>query len=187
MLLSTCLSILTTLFIVQINAHTHDELSSQYTYSVQLDNESRYTMFYTYDENLSILRIAVLVQTTGWIGLGISPNGQMPGSDVVMGWVDESGRPFLQVTNYHCQQATVYDNGWHVMHLHIQDRYAFARTTPRLDVSQDWIMTGANEGSGFTTLQFERKLDTCDQDDIAINFVSLHANQLCSKSTSVYE
>ena len=103
MLLSTCLSIIATLFIVQINAHTHDELSSQYTYSVQLDNEGRYTMFYTYDEDLSILRIAVLVQTTGWIGLGISPNGQMPGSDVVMGWVDESGRPFLQVTNYHCQ------------------------------------------------------------------------------------
>ena len=56
-------------------------------------------MFYSYDEDLSILRISVLVQTTGWIGLGISPNGQMPGSDVVIGWVDKNGTAFLQVTN----------------------------------------------------------------------------------------
>ena len=82
-----------------VTAHTHDELSEQYTYNVQLDSEGRYTMFYSYDEDSSILRIAVLVQTTGWIGLGISPNGQMPGSDVVMGWVDGSGRGFLQVAN----------------------------------------------------------------------------------------
>ena len=92
------LSFLAPLLLVQVNAHGHsDELSEQYTYNVQLDNEGRYTMFYSYDTESSILRIAVLVQTTGWIGLGISPNGQMPGSDVVMGWVDSSGQSFLQV------------------------------------------------------------------------------------------
>ena len=74
------------------------ELVRQYTYNVQLD--SYYTMFYSYDTKLSILRIAVQVQTTGWIGLGISPNGQMPGSDVVTGWVDRSGQAFLQVRNH---------------------------------------------------------------------------------------
>jgi len=42
-------------------------------------------------------------------------------------------------------------------------------------------MTGASEEGGFTTLQFERKLDTCDQDDTAINFVSLRANSIISK------
>ena len=95
-----CLSFLAALLLVQVNAHTHDELSEQYTYNVQLDNEGHYAMFYSYDTELSILRIAVLVETTGWIGLGISPNGQMPGSDVVMGWVDRSGEAFLQVHNY---------------------------------------------------------------------------------------
>ena len=79
-------------------------LSRQYTYNVQLDNEGCYTMFYTYDADLRILRIAVLVQTTGWIGLGISPNGQMPGSDVVMGWVDRNGKAFLQVRNMYILQ-----------------------------------------------------------------------------------
>ena len=103
-----CLRVFAALFLVQlVTAHTHDELSEQYTYNVQLDSEGRYTMFYSYDEDLRILRIAVLVQTTGWIGLGISPNGQMPGSDVVMGWVDGSGRGFLQVTKLYCSAITI--------------------------------------------------------------------------------
>ena len=96
-----CLSAFAALLLVQATRaqlQTRDELSEQYTYNVQLDNEGRYTMFYDYDTDLGILRIAVLVQTTGWVGLGISPNGQMPGSDVVMGWVDNNGRGFLQVT-----------------------------------------------------------------------------------------
>ena len=103
-----CLSFLAALLLVQVNAHTHDELSEQYTYNVQLDSEGRYTMFYSYDTELSILRIAVLVQTTGWIGLGISPNGQMPGSDVVMGWVDGNGEAFLQVHNYTIANSFTY-------------------------------------------------------------------------------
>ena len=98
MSLFSCASFLTALLLVKVNAQTPDEeLSEQYTYNVQLDNNGRFKMFYSYDLNLSILRIAVLVETTGWIGLGISPNGQMPGSDVVMGWVDRSGQAFLQV------------------------------------------------------------------------------------------
>ena len=97
MSLSYCLGFLAVLLLVQVNAHTHDELSEQYTYKIQLDANGHYRMFYSYDEDLSILRIAVLVETTGWIGLGISPNGQMPSSDVVMGWVDQNGTAFLQV------------------------------------------------------------------------------------------
>ncbi|XP_065897525.1 putative DBH-like monooxygenase protein 2 isoform X2 [Dysidea avara] len=90
--------------------------------------------------------IAVRVQTTGWIGLGFSPNGQMPGSDVVIGWVDNTGKRFLQ------------------------DRFAFTRTTPQYDASQDWKLTGAGEEGGYTTLQFERKFETCDDEDIALSF-----------------
>ena len=56
--------------------------------------------------------------------------------------------------------------------LWLQDRYAFNRTIPSYDASQDWELTGANEEGEFTTLQFERKLETCDPDDRAINFVS---------------
>jgi len=54
-------------------------------------------MFYSVDTEESVLNISVSVQTTGWIGMGFSPNGQMPGSDVVIGWVDNNGTSFLQV------------------------------------------------------------------------------------------
>ena len=92
-----CLGFLVAIFMVQVNAHTHEELAEEYTFSVQMDSGGRYTMFYDYVADTTTLRFAVLVQTTGWIGLGISPNGQMPSSDVVIGWVDQSGTPFLQV------------------------------------------------------------------------------------------
>ena len=63
----------------------------------------------------------------------------------------------------------------------LQDRYAFARATPRYDASQDWKLIGGSEEGGFTTLQFERQLETCDEDDLAINFVSCnnHKQQMC--------
>ena len=94
-------AILIALFVVQCQGHSHDELSEQYTHHVQLDNEGKYSMFYSVDTEKSVLKISVCVQTTGWIGLGFSPNGQMPGSDVVIGWVDSSGKSFLQVHYIH--------------------------------------------------------------------------------------
>ena len=94
-------AILIALFVVQCQGHSHDELSEQYTHHVQLDNEGKYSMFYSINTEKSILKISVHVQTTGWIGLGFSPNGQMPGSDVVIGWVDSSGKSFLQVHYIH--------------------------------------------------------------------------------------
>ena len=85
------------LLMVQCQGQSRDDLSEQYTHHVQLDNEGKYAMFYSVDTEDSVLKISVRVQATGWIGLGFSPNGQMPGSDVVIGWVDNSGESFLQV------------------------------------------------------------------------------------------
>ena len=58
----------------------------------------------------------------------------------------------------------------------LQDRFAFARATPRYDGSQDWKLTGASEEGGYTTLQFERKFETCDEEDIALSFVRDHSS-----------
>ncbi len=35
--------------------------------------------------------------TTGWIGFGLSPSGEMEGSDVVIGGVDPQGQAYFQV------------------------------------------------------------------------------------------
>ena len=46
-----------------VNAHTHDELSEQYTYNLQLDNEGRYTMLYSYDTELTIYSLNFLLKS----------------------------------------------------------------------------------------------------------------------------
>ena len=56
--------------------HSSLELSRRYNYELQLDDDGRYKMFYSYDVDDKTIRIAVQVQTTGWIGFGFSPNGE---------------------------------------------------------------------------------------------------------------
>ena len=36
-------------------------------------------------------------RTTGWVGMGISPNGAMTGADIVVGWVKEE-RTYITVS-----------------------------------------------------------------------------------------
>ena len=71
-------------------------LSDKYQFSRQLHD--RYTVYWTYDPMAEEVSFAVFVLTTGWIGFGLSPNGQMPGSDVVIGWVDDGGRSYFNVS-----------------------------------------------------------------------------------------
>ena len=54
------------------------------------------------------INFAVLVQTNGWVGFGISPTGLMLNSDVIQGYVDDSaGRVIMNVSitnfTYNCR------------------------------------------------------------------------------------
>ena len=62
-----------------------------------------YGLYWNYSIAAGTIHFAVNVSTTGWVGLGISPNGQMPGSDVVIGWV-----------------AT--EDGQHTVHFHVRHK-----------------------------------------------------------------
>lgn len=42
--------------------------------------------------------VEVQVRTHGYVGLGFSRNGEMPGADVAIGWIHE-GQPYFQVIN----------------------------------------------------------------------------------------
>ncbi|KAH9500336.1 DBH-like monooxygenase protein 1 [Bulinus truncatus] len=80
------------------------------------------------------------VKTNGYIGFGISPNGAMAHSDVVIGWVKDGKSYFA-------------------------DRHAEGNFKPAVDASQDWFLVTASEVGECTTLVFLRKLDTCDPED----------------------
>ena len=80
-------------------SHCAHDLSRTYRFSSQLRTGDDYTLYWNFDVQTQNISFAVRVRTTGWIGFGLSPNGQMPNSDVVIGWVDNNGRAYFQV-NY---------------------------------------------------------------------------------------
>jgi len=63
-----------------------------------LDPHGKYNLFWNNNDiNKTIIFIAE-VQTRGWIGFGLSPNGGMKNSDIVIGWVSDSdGKAFFHV------------------------------------------------------------------------------------------
>ena len=71
--------------VVQLASCAHN-LEEEYRFSVILDDG--YTLYWNFDLEQQTIAFAVNVSTTGWVGFGLSPNGQMPQSDVVIGWVD---------------------------------------------------------------------------------------------------
>ncbi|XP_071958768.1 DBH-like monooxygenase protein 1 [Antedon mediterranea] len=82
--------------------------------------------------------------TSGYVAIGFSPNGGMPGSDIVVGWV-KNGKAF------------------------ISDRHATAYAKPEADTSQDYTLLYGREEGGRTTIGFSRALKTCDDKDNVLN------------------
>ena len=71
-------------------------LEEEYCFSAILDDG--YTLHWNFDLEQQTISFAVNASTTGWVGFGLSPNGQMPQSDVVIGWVDNDGNTQFPVS-----------------------------------------------------------------------------------------
>ena len=148
------------------------DLSATYPFKATLntaENGGLYELYWTFDNAAENISFAVRVQTTGWVGFGISPNGQMPNSDVVIGWVD-NGQTFFHVSFeqnvlvLRCKYLFVY-----------QDRFATSRSPPSVDEQQDWTLVDGEEEGGFTVLEFTRKYITCDNKDLPITVSKISA------------
>lgn len=110
--------------------------------SLTLDKGGNYLLFWNF--NSTHVTFEVRVKTRGYVGFGLSPNGNMFPSDVVVGWVKD-GKVFFK------------------------DRHTTGHSAPVVDKSQDWILLHGEENDFGTVLKFTRKLNTCDKDDIEIN------------------
>ena len=62
------------------------------------ENGGLYELYWNFDNDAETISFAVRVETTGWVGFGLSPNGQMPNSDVVIGWVTDDGDVVFHVS-----------------------------------------------------------------------------------------
>ena len=75
-----------------------DRYNFQLNLTFQQPGATTFKFFYTYDRDNQLLKMAVKVLSLGWVGIGFSRNQFMPDTDVAIGWVDDSGRGFLQVS-----------------------------------------------------------------------------------------
>ena len=84
-------------FALSFASCAHD-LSEIYPFKNTLNTDGGlYELYWSFDHDTETISFAVRVQTTGWVGFGISPNGQMPNSDVVIGWVTDDGETVFHV------------------------------------------------------------------------------------------
>ncbi len=68
------------------------------SYPLSQELRDGYTLHWSFNVEEQSIRFAVNVSTTGWVGLGLSPTGGMPNSDIVIGWVNDQGNIFFHVS-----------------------------------------------------------------------------------------
>eukprot|EP01084_Bolivina_argentea_P054950 100771_1 len=114
----------------------------EFEYNVWLDNPNEFKLYWSHDNDTIIFGIEA--HSMGWIALGISATGQMPGSDIFLGWIDD-GKVYLQ------------------------DMFAPERRTPLLDNEQDLSLISGEQYNGWTRIKFSRKKYLCNSNDLSID------------------
>ena len=71
--------------------------TGEFPHHAELDTKGNVFLYWTYDEKF--VTFELFCKTLGWVGFGLSPNGAMKGSDIVVGWVTSDGKTFFQVRN----------------------------------------------------------------------------------------
>jgi hypothetical protein len=118
----------------------YNGLLGTYTYHRVLVSNI-YNLFWNITKDSLIVELQV--KTSGWLGFGISPTGAMDGSDVIIAWIGLNGK-----TNF-------------------TDRHMVGRNV-FIDSQQNWFLTGNQKSNGYTTIQFKRLINTCDDQDMII-------------------
>ncbi|XP_067947435.1 DBH-like monooxygenase protein 1 homolog [Watersipora subatra] len=104
-----------------------------------LDSHDKFNVSWTVEGET--ITFTVTCETTGWVGLGFSPSGSMADADIIVAWVADDGSSYLL------------------------DMSATSNSLPIKDTSQDVRLISALEANGITRVQFQRKLDTCDDNE----------------------
>jgi hypothetical protein len=98
----------------------------------------QYILYWNYTDTDILFEIQV--KTTGWVGFGLSPNGGMDGSDVIIAWVDSTGK------------------------FNFTDRYIRGRSL-LTDTVQNWFPILVVAQNGYVIAKFTRKIKICDTTD----------------------
>ena len=125
------------LFIILRVSSFSTDWNDQFDYATYIDENQFFKLYWT-DLPNDIIEFGIEVLSIGWIALGISPRGQMPNSDIALGWVDDNGKVYLQ------------------------DRYTIGRSIPLYDSYQNLTFIEGEEFNGMTRIRFKRPKYSCD-------------------------
>lgn len=137
-------SILFVLTILGQDGHTYMVGLNPHHLRETVDSEGTYQMEWRVDWTDKVVIFHLTVQTKGYIGFGLSKNGEMAGADIVIGGVDSHGKSYFG------------------------DYHGIGDEEPVLDATQDWNFISASENGTHTMLAFSRPFDTCDPQDYSI-------------------
>jgi len=104
---------------------------------LRLDNKGEFTLKVN-SEDPEYVVMEMSAPTNGYVAIGLSPDGGMANSDIVLGWVDQNGQAQLK------------------------DMYGIGNTKPKEDPSQDYELLSGVESGGRTTIRFRRRWNLCD-------------------------
>lgn len=115
----------------------------EYRASYSLD-DGNFMIYWDFEDD--VWKVALMVNTTGWVSLGLDPSSQMMDSDMIIGWVDDEGRVF------------------------IIDAFSTEAVGPHppdteLGGIDDIIDFGGTEADGWTTIEFTRETNSTDTYD----------------------
>jgi len=112
-----------------------------FEFATDLQEDRQFKLYWSHLDD-DIIDIGMECNTTGWIAIGLSPNGGMENSDIMMGWVDD-------------------DDG----SVTLQDRYTGdSMDRPSLDDTDDLTLIEGEQSDGITRIRFQRTR-TVDCDD----------------------
>ncbi|XP_054876024.1 DBH-like monooxygenase protein 2 homolog [Poeciliopsis prolifica] len=113
-----------------------------------LDEGSLVNLKWGFDNVQGNITFQLTVNTTGWVGFGFSPHGDMEDADIVMGGLGSDGSYFA-------------------------DYYSLEEEMPKRDKEQSYTLLSMTENDGQTIMTFQRPIETCDEKDFPITAQSI--------------
>ncbi|XP_043935135.1 putative DBH-like monooxygenase protein 2 [Protopterus annectens] len=158
------------LFCMYVLHHTTCQ-QGRLRFSQYLDRNGDVLLSWDLNSSTDEITIELVVNTTGWIGFGLSKNGAMNGADIVIGGVKNNSTYF-------------------------SDAHGIGQMQPEVDKIQNYNLLSLTEDNNSTCMRVRRKLQTCDSNDVDItadtikviyafgsnDVVSYHGNRRGAKS-----
>lgn len=81
--------------------HANSDYNDEWHFHEWLDSHQNYLLRWRTDDESETITFKTEVRTRGWIGFGISQNGGMRNSDIVIGWITDDGNTHFHVKSCH--------------------------------------------------------------------------------------